>query len=150
MSFETVAERRSGGQFVDPAVVNDPYAKIPALQWDNPAPPSVTHQMICRPLTHGPAWLGKPGCFCPHCCTVQIGGSPKSRPNCICRMGRQRLENFQPAWNDGCAAASIDYPTSHDCMEFFPNFHAKRISAFSAELNCLDPGRAPKLAARGN
>src|ERR1700730_17640819 len=94
MSFQTITKRGSRGELINSAVVNDADTEIPTFERDDPAPPSVTHQMICRPLAHCPARFGKPCCFFPHCRSVHIGGRAKPRPYCIRRMRQDRFEDL--------------------------------------------------------
>src|SRR5712691_5427268 len=46
---QAFAQARSFGKFEDAAVVNDSSTDITATQWNDPAPPAMSHEMVGRP-----------------------------------------------------------------------------------------------------
>ena len=46
---QAFAQARSFGKFEDTAVVNDSSTDIAAEQWNDPAPPAMSHEMVRRP-----------------------------------------------------------------------------------------------------
>ena len=46
---QAFAQARSFGKFEDTAVVNDSSTDIAAVQWNDPAPPAMSHEMVRRP-----------------------------------------------------------------------------------------------------
>src|SRR5688572_9426672 len=52
---QAFAEARAFRQLEDSRIVNDARADIAAAEWNDPAPPAVSHQVVGRPIAAGPA-----------------------------------------------------------------------------------------------
>src|SRR5437588_9637734 len=80
MIVQTLGQACPGWQFKDPAVVNDTGTDIASSQRYNPAPPTVSHEMVCRPGSAGPTSLGEIGKFLSQFVAIPIFCIGEARP----------------------------------------------------------------------
>ena len=109
---QAFAQARSFGKFEDAAVVNDSSTDIAAAQWDDPAPPAMSHEMVRRPRAGGatcPGVIGKT--FAP-VVTIPILHAAKSCPDRVDRVLVVLTKMAELTREHGCPSGCIDNPAA--------------------------------------
>src|SRR5438132_14428069 len=111
MIMQPVGYARPIGQFEDSTVVNNSGTDVTAAQRNDPAPPTVTHEMIGRPRTRRSARVGVIRIFLAPIITVPVLNAGEPRPNRVDRMIKIRPVPAELAGQKRGSAAGIDQPT---------------------------------------
>src|SRR5437868_3949546 len=150
MVMQSLGYVRALRQFEDPAVVNNARTHVTAAQWNNPAPPAMTHQMIRSPRTRRSARVHVSGIFFPPVITVPILDPGKPRPNRVDRMIEIGPVPTKLAGKKRGSATGVDQPPRGDST-FAPIYrYTECLATAVAKIALRYLGRPPQIASGFN
>src|SRR5205085_9914124 len=128
---QSLRDIRAFRQLEDAVVVNNSGADVAAAQWNDPAPPAMSHQMVCRPRACGPACVHVIAKFFSPIVAVPIFHAGEPRPDRVDRMLIVRPVMSELSCEQRRASARVDQPPRANC---FARIEIYRLSARAVQL----------------
>ncbi len=148
MRPQPFAQVRTFRQRENSGVINQARTHIPAAERDDPAPPTVAHQVIRGPRAARAAGIGVGGKTLPPFVAVPVFHAGEPRPDRVDRMLGVRTKMAELPRQQRRPAARVDQPARRDRSLARVALHHDGLPAAAVQLECFDL-RGPKQFAAG-